>query len=887
MVRRNLFTEAIPPGQSEPPTGTLPADSDPPGGGDRGVLPGALDVGSEGGALAGEWATSPPGQQRAAPGVLGKIGANIVSGAMDLAKQVSTQDIAGLSSLIEYESTVAAAQEPVDFTNWEERTRLLDNRQKNIMEAATANMDLSAITGEELELRLMQLGLDEQEANNLLGRVGLARAGLGIDQQRIDLDAAGVGESIDFLNQTLSDVDLTEASLGRDLATIADQLSMTDLEKGEIGYQKEDVGDLDEIARTLLAAREALLGEESAVGEGRISVERQRLDLEKESTSLQADRAMKAALRDAYARGASFTTGIREDVTDLDRSRELALDELALRNTGLDLASRELLAQTGYQSTEIEAARDRADIDLDANLRALDMDFTELEFMADRLGRSAADVTDAITRLDTDRLGIQLEISDQTRRLSQLGLDSDEIANQLAELDYDEADVQLALSALELQTEGVGLEQRTLAANDLLNQLAVEREIDTIDLQRVGYSEEKAKQAAQHEEWRKITAAKEDYRADQMEQQEARGGIAATVAAKQAIEQWAPVLAGMTQADAEQITSAFPTLFDEVSYPGATESASQVFIPQYEINPDFDMDFNPTFEYEFNPEFDFDMGGFNSEFDFGGDFGGGDFGGGGGGGGGGPGMDGGGMGSMDEGPHEGDFGGDFGGGDDGGGVFEEPPVDDGPGDDTGLGPFEDWDPPEDPVDSGAFDPGAFEDFDFGSMFGGLFNAAPQATGYTMDPGGRRTTSEDLSGQLGQSDDFAPALLNELGAPVLANNLETLGSWMAAEGTTARFNPLATTKQGGKPGDPDRDQYDQFNEVGVKNYPDFATGVDRTAATLRDSFALPVLEGLMNNVPADVMNTDHLVNAALSTWSGGGYTEFPNVATPGPAYGPPR
>ena len=856
MVKRNLgrnslmfggdLIPSVPPGQSEPPPGTLPADSDPQGGGDRGVLPTTPPADDTGGLLV----DLPPGQQRAAPGVLGQIGANIVSGAMGLAKQVSTQDIAGLSSLIEYESTVAAAQEPVDFTNWEERTRLLDNREKNIMSAATANMDLSAITGEELELRLMQLGLDKQEANNLLGRVGLARAGLDIDQQRIDLDAAGVGESIDFLNQTLSDVDLTEASLGRDLATIADQLSMTDLEKGEIGYQKEDVGDLDEIARTLLAAREALLGEESAVGEGRISVERQRLDLEKESTSLQADRAMKAALRDAYARGASFTTGIREDVTDLDRSRELALDELALRNTGLDLASRELLAQTGYQSTEIEAARDRADIDLDANLRALDMDFTELEFMADRLGRSAADVTDAITRLDTDRLGIQLEISDQTRRLSQLGLDSDEIANQLAELDYDEADVQLALSALELQTEGVGLEQRTLAANDLLNQLAVERELDTIDLQRVGYSEEKAKQAAQHEEWRKVTAAKDDYRVDQMEQQEARGGIAAAAAAKQAIEQWAPVLAGMTQADAEQITSAFPTLFDAVSYPGATESANQVFIPQVQFNPEFNI--QPEFYPDFGGMFDTSPGG-----------GGGDDG----------------LGDFEDWDPEGGDSGDDGLGDD--------PL----GDPTGLEDFEDWDPyvpPEDLTGTG-FDVGAFNEFDFDTMFGGLFNAAPYIppTGSTMDPGGRRTTSEDLSGQLVQSDDFATALLNELGAPVAANNLETLGSWMAAEGTTAGNNPLATTKQGGNPGDANREQYDQFNSVGVKNYPDFATGVDRTAATLRDSFALPVLEGLMNNVPADVMNTDHLVNAALSTWSGGGYTEFPNVATPGPAYGPPR
>ena len=887
MVKRDLgrnnigfvgeFTPMIPPGMGEAPAGTLPEGNGVPitPGGDQPPVdppPGSYwesQVEYETDDPPGRWVPLPPGDLPADPAVVGQIGRDIVSGATALAKDLSAQDIAGLSSLIGYESAVAAANKPVDFTNWDERTRLLDAREENILAAATANMDLSRITGEELELRLRQLGLDRAEANNLLGRVGLARASLGIEQERIDLDAAGVGEAIDYLNQTLGDVDLDEASLNRDLATIADQISMTDLSKAEIGYQKEDVGDLDEITRTLLAAREALLGEETDIGGGRIALEREQLGLEREATELQADRALKAALRDAYARGASFTTGVREDVADLDRSRELALDELALRNTGLDLADRELLAQSGYQSTEIAAARDRADIDLDQNLRALDMDFAEVEFLADRLGRSAADVADAITRLDTDRLGIQLEISGQTRRLAGLGLDRDEIANQLKGLDYDESDIKLTLDAIGLQQEGIGLQQQAVAADKLLQQLAVESELDAITLQRVGFTEEQAKFEADHEKWRKITDAKDVYRAEQMEQMEARGGIAAAVAAKQAIEQWAPVLAGMSQADAEQITSAFGELFDEVLYSGATESANQVFIPQMQFNPEFNI----------QPEFYPDFGGMFDAY------------------------------VPPDGGGGGGFVPDYPGDTPDGGVPDEvttpgmgtdfpdidlpedwvPPPDDWlPEDPPGL------DPPEDPpgfeiiypVVPG-FNPEAFGDFDFGSAFGGLFNVAPQATGYTMDPGGRRTTLEDLSGQLGQSNDFATALLNDLGAPVRANNLETLGSWMAAEGTTARFNPLATTKQGGNPGDPDREQYDQFNSVGVKNYPDFATGVDRTAATLRDSFALPVLEGLMANVPADVMNTDHLVNQALSTWSGGGYTEFPSVATPGPRYGPPR
>ena len=747
-----------------------------------------------------------------------------------------------------YRGAVAESQKPVDFTNWEALTGLLDETEKGILSQATVNMDLTQVTRGEMRLRLKQIGLQEDEANNLLGRIGLQEEGFGIAGERLDLAEGGINESINYLNQTLADVDLDEGSLNRNLATIADQISMTDLQKTEAGYQREDLSSLDSISSGLLTARETLLGEETGIGGERIDVERERLGLEEQSTELQADRAMKAALRDSYARGASFTTGIREDVDDLNQARGLALDELALRNTGLDLSDRELLATSGYQQSEIDAARGRAEIDLDQNMRALDMDESELGFLSDRLGRSELDVADAITRLDTNRMAIQLQVSEQANALISLGLDRDEIANQLESLGYDRADVGLTLESYALQRGALGLESQRNAAEDTLKQLAVDRALREVDSTRLGYGQRQEEFDHTFEQWTDLRdpnnpeAATETYEAERNLQEsvywDLQAGLGGSQAMTEAIQQWAPVLAGITRGELDQL-SGLTSQIEGLDVPSTGAAAE----PEMQYVP-------PVFDPEFNiaPEFYPDFGGM--------------------------------------------FGG---GGSDAPGDIPPPPppVDEGfvprfPGD-TPPVDEDPVDPPvdEDPVDPGAFDPGAFEDFDWGGAFGGLFNAAPQSTGFTMDPGRRRTTSEDLSGQLVQSPDFATALLNNLDAPVTANNLETLGSWMAAEGTTAGFNPLATTKQGGNPGDPNREQYDQFNSVGVKNYPDFATGVDRTAATLRDSFALPVLEGLMNNVPADVMNTDHLVNKALSTWSGGGYTEFPNVATPGPAYGPPR
>lgn len=71
--------------------------------------------------------------------------------------------------------------------------------------------------------------------------------------------------------------------------------------------------------------------------------------------------------------------------------------------------------------------------------------------------------------------------------------------------------------------------------------------------------------------------------------------------------------------------------------------------------------------------------------------------------------------------------------------------------------------------------------------------------------------------------FAKLLLRKIGAPVTQRNLWALVSWMQAEGSEAKFNPLATTQ--------DMPGATNFNSVGVKNYKSLEQGVEATAKTL--------------------------------------------------------
>jgi hypothetical protein len=73
------------------------------------------------------------------------------------------------------------------------------------------------------------------------------------------------------------------------------------------------------------------------------------------------------------------------------------------------------------------------------------------------------------------------------------------------------------------------------------------------------------------------------------------------------------------------------------------------------------------------------------------------------------------------------------------------------------------------------------------------------------------------------EEFARALLKEIGAPASQRNLWALVSWMQAEGSAAKFNPLATTQE--------MADASNFNSVGVKNYISLKQGVEATAKTL--------------------------------------------------------
>lgn len=83
--------------------------------------------------------------------------------------------------------------------------------------------------------------------------------------------------------------------------------------------------------------------------------------------------------------------------------------------------------------------------------------------------------------------------------------------------------------------------------------------------------------------------------------------------------------------------------------------------------------------------------------------------------------------------------------------------------------------------------------------------------------------------------FAADLLASLGYKATPENIRVINAWVAAEGTKAAFNPLATTQ--GASGATD------FNSVGVKNYTSYEQGVEATVRTLRNGRYEPILQAL--------------------------------------------
>jgi hypothetical protein len=79
-------------------------------------------------------------------------------------------------------------------------------------------------------------------------------------------------------------------------------------------------------------------------------------------------------------------------------------------------------------------------------------------------------------------------------------------------------------------------------------------------------------------------------------------------------------------------------------------------------------------------------------------------------------------------------------------------------------------------------------------------------------------------------------LTRLGMPVTAENMRLMKAWQQAEGTAARFNPLATT-QSGFTGET------QFNSVGVKNYTSYEDGLNANVKVITNGLYKNILAAL--------------------------------------------
>ena len=116
------------------------------------------------------------------------------------------------------------------------------------------------------------------------------------------------------------------------------------------------------------------------------------------------------------------------------------------------------------------------------------------------------------------------------------------------------------------------------------------------------------------------------------------------------------------------------------------------------------------------------------------------------------------------------------------------------------------------------------------------------------------------------EQYAEALLNQLGAPVTASNLQFLVSWMSREGTAAAYNPLATTQR------VDGSYALSGNSAGVQQYTSAETGIDATAQTLNNGAYGDILTALRSG-DAMAQASSGALSKGLSAWSGGGYSRL--------------
>lgn len=139
-------------------------------------------------------------------------------------------------------------------------------------------------------------------------------------------------------------------------------------------------------------------------------------------------------------------------------------------------------------------------------------------------------------------------------------------------------------------------------------------------------------------------------------------------------------------------------------------------------------------------------------------------------------------------------------------------------------------------------------------------AAALATAQGIDPS-VPTSSGTLNKAGVDPTTWARDFLTKAGLPITAENVRAVEAWQQAEGTAAKFNPLATT-QGGFAGSTN------FNSVGVKNFVSYQDGIEANVKVLNN--------GLYPNIIAALKKGDSALDVALaiknSPWGSGALVE---------------
>lgn len=113
------------------------------------------------------------------------------------------------------------------------------------------------------------------------------------------------------------------------------------------------------------------------------------------------------------------------------------------------------------------------------------------------------------------------------------------------------------------------------------------------------------------------------------------------------------------------------------------------------------------------------------------------------------------------------------------------------------------------------------------------------------------------------EDFAKALLDDLGLRPLQQRVTALVAWQSAENTKAIFNPLATTKK--MPGSTDAPWSE--NNPPVQDYVSFQQGISATIDSLENGLFNRVLQELKDAKRARAI----LVAVGRSPWAGASET----------------